>query len=204
MAAFVPLLPRERPYITTAELKVALGGTAASYHGRIKRALARQDLIKIRRGLFCLGPELRRQPLDLFVLAARIYGPSYISLETALSVHGLIPEHVATITSCSSVRSRNFDTPVGLFSYSRVPSAVMLQGVERIEVAAGPYLLASPWKAIVDYVFVYKHEWTGLEPLKKSLRIDSESLPIDRHLLEILEGLYRSSRVTKFINSIIR
>ena len=50
-------------------------------------------------------------------LANLIYGPSYISLDYALSLHGLIPERVETITSVTTRRSRHFDTPFGTFSY---------------------------------------------------------------------------------------
>lgn len=49
------------------------------------------------------------------MLANLIHGPSYISLEYALS-HGLIPERVSTVTSVALGRSRKFDTPVATFT----------------------------------------------------------------------------------------
>jgi len=78
-------------------------------------------------------------------------GPSYVSLEFALSWHGLIPEAVREVSSVTSRRGRHFETPLGRFSYSHVPLALYAIGVR---MQAGPngvsFLMASPAKAICD------------------------------------------------------
>ncbi|HSW71384.1 MAG TPA: hypothetical protein VLH77_05335 [Gammaproteobacteria bacterium] len=56
-----------------------------------------------------------------FELAQYIYGPSYISLESALSFHKLIPETVYTVTSTTVKRSREFQTPLGVYSFLHLP-----------------------------------------------------------------------------------
>jgi predicted transcriptional regulator of viral defense system len=51
------------------------------------------------------------QELDergLFEIANRIYAPSYVSFEMALSYYGLIPESVFAITSASTRKTSRF------------------------------------------------------------------------------------------------
>src|SRR5690348_8693957 len=80
-------------------------------YGVIKRAIAQGDLLSLRRGLYAVNPAVTRRPIDRFEAAQRIYGPSYISLESALAAHGLIPEAVHSVTSVCSRRSVQFKTP---------------------------------------------------------------------------------------------
>src|SRR5437870_269064 len=98
-----------RPYLTEGELEALLDGTPDSRYGKVKCLLAQGKLLHIRRGLYCLtdlvGYLTKPHP---FELAQHVYGPSYISLESALSFHQLIPETVYTVTSTTSKRSKEF------------------------------------------------------------------------------------------------
>ena len=117
---------------TRPEVACWVGGSDHRQFNLIKRALATGEVIHVRRGLYCLAPKYLREKVDLLVLAQRIYGPSYVSLETALSYHGWIPEAVYTITSTAMDRSREFTTPVGQFSFTRVPQNVFYLQVTRV------------------------------------------------------------------------
>src|SRR5438270_12510241 len=111
-----------RPYLTDIELERLLGGTPDSRYGKVKRMLVQGKLLHIRRGLYCITRELGYlQKPSLLEMAQYIYGPSFISLESALSYHNLIPEAVYTTTSVTSKRSKEFKTPLGYFSYRQVP-----------------------------------------------------------------------------------
>ncbi|MEA3342315.1 MAG: hypothetical protein U9R15_20305, partial [Chloroflexota bacterium] len=99
------------------EVAVAVGGSDFSRHGLIKRAMAGGEILNIRRGLYCLAPRYHRKPVSVYPLAQHVYGPSYISLETALSYHGWIPEAVYACTSASHNNAKEFRTPLGIFSY---------------------------------------------------------------------------------------
>src|SRR5258705_210846 len=96
---------------TDSLLKTMIGGSDHRRYGLVKRALKSGDLIQIRRGLYVLGQKHRMTDVNLFELAQRVYGPSYISLESALSYHGLIPEAVYAVTSVCMKRSKEFETP---------------------------------------------------------------------------------------------
>ena len=74
-------------------------------------------LIRIKRGVYIFAKHFARRPYSAEVLANMIYGPSYISLKWACQYHRLIPEKVTTITSVTTQRSRQFQTPLGLFNY---------------------------------------------------------------------------------------
>jgi hypothetical protein len=170
----------------------------------VKRAIATGDIVPLRRGVYALGKRYRHQQFNLFELANKIYAPSYVSLESALSYHGWIPEAAYTVTSVALKRSKTFETPAGLFSYTRI-SRFNFVGVERIVQGNSIFLIASPTKAFVDYIFANKMETKRIADLANSLRIEPEQMrQISPDLIATLEKLYRSRRVTQFARMLSR
>lgn len=139
-------LPSSSPLISHGQLKDAL---AAYGNPRMKvsRMLAAGELIPLRRGLY-----LRDRTVNPLALAPAIYGPSYVSFESALAWHGLIPERVEEIVCATLKRPAEFETPVGRYRYRHVPARVFAIGIERDEDPLLPWLLASPTKALCDSV----------------------------------------------------
>lgn len=180
-----------------------LSGSADSRYGIIKRAISKKEIIHIKRGLYALAKRFQRNTINLFELSQLIYGPSYISFESALNYHGWTPEAVYTVTSASSKNAKEFSTPFGLFVYKRIPFSVLLFGVERIESDQSNFLMANPWKALIDYVYVYRKEWQGIEPVIKSLRVEKESFEnTDFDFLDEIKEGYKNFRVSKFIEGV--
>ena len=189
-------------FFTDSDIANLFPGSRNHLYGLVKRAIANKEIIHIRRGLYCLAPKYQRREVNLRSLAQTIYGPSYVSLESALSYHGWIPEAVYTVTSVSRKKSKEFDTPLGIFSYTHIPLNVFYSDVERVEDSStGSFILmARPMKALTDYVYVYKKDWHGLEPAVKSLRIETDQLrQVSCGELDSLCLNYRSRRVHKFI-----
>jgi predicted transcriptional regulator of viral defense system len=194
-----------RDFFTDADIANLIPGSADRRYALVKRAIAGGQLLHIRRGLYFLAPRYRRGPANLFVVAQILYGPSYISFESALSHHDWIPEAVRTITSATSRRSRDFDTPLGRFRYSHIPCSPFLVGVVREVVDKESFWVAQPWKAIADYVYSFKKDWTGIDPLLRSLRIEEENLKETRkETLLALKESYRSRRVLRFLRGVER
>lgn len=198
LEAMLRIYPRS--YLTDAELGTLLDGTPDSRYSKIKRLLAQGKLLHIRRGLYSLTEEIgcliKPHP---FELAQHIYGPSYISLESALSYHKLIPETVYTVTSATSKRSKEFQTALGAFSYSHLPLENFYTEVELIKENGYQFFMAKPWKAICDYVFCYRKNWKSLEPLLESLRINYEDLPkLRNEEKQLLDEYYRHTRISRF------
>ena len=162
---------------TRLEAACWINGGDDRLNALIKRAVGSREVWRICRGLYCLDRRHLRTPVNPLSLAQHIYGPSYISLESALSHHGWIPEAVYTITSASMKRSRSFETPLGPFSFVRIPQSRFFGGVSRIETGGGrSFLMADPLKALADYVCAHNCRWTSADPVIDSLRVDEQSL----------------------------
>jgi len=189
---------------TLPEATCWIGGSPDRRFSLLKRAMAAGEVVRIHRGLYCLATKYLRQKIDPLVLAQRIYGPSYISLETALSYHGWIPEAVYAVTNTSLERAREFDTPLGHFSFTRVPQKTFYAEVERVEKEdGGGFLLASPLKALADYVYVHKCDWRSARPVVESLRVDETSLAAAAPAsFERLLANYAARRVRRFLEGL--
>ncbi len=86
----------------------------------------------------------------LFEIANKIYSPSYISLESALSLYNLIPETVYSLTSVSTRKTKTFSNDLGTFKYQTI-SKKLFWGYKTEE----KFLIASPEKALLDYMYLH-------------------------------------------------
>jgi predicted transcriptional regulator of viral defense system len=193
-----------RGIFTRPEVACWLGGSPERQFSLLKRAVAAGEVVRIHRGLYCLATRYLRQKIDPLVLAQRVHGPSYISLETALSYHGWIPEAVYAVTSTSLNRSREFDTPMGYFSFTRVPQEMFYAEVARVEKEDGSsFLLASPLKALADCVYAHKRDWRSARPVVESLRVDESALAaVDPASFDRLLANYPARRVRRFLEGL--
>ena len=91
---------------TSQEVAVLFPGSDNRRYGLVKRAIASGEVIHLRRGLYCLARKYQKRGVSLYSLAQHVYGPSYISLESALSWHGWIPEAVHGVTNVSFKKSK--------------------------------------------------------------------------------------------------
>ena len=193
--------------LTDIDLDGLLDGTPAARYGMVNKALKKGELIKIRRGLYIITDKYRHRKLSKLYLASRIVPHSYISLESAMSYYGWIPERVATVTSVLATgRTKQFTTPFGEFMFYQLPvnEYEFLTNVIRVEEIKGePFFIASPLRALADYVYIKKIDWENIDYLTSGLRIDVEHLmQIKRNdFLEIKE-VYRSKRVLHFLDNL--
>ena len=134
------------PIVDALQMKRFLENTSDK-RGKIARMIRSGDLFQLRRGLYTT-----RRDLNPLCLAASIYGPSYISFETALSYYGLIPEAVYEITSATLKRPKDFENMFGRFHYHKIPENVYSIGIERVTQSGIPFLIASPTKAVCDRI----------------------------------------------------
>lgn len=122
---------------------------------KISTWLADKKLIPIKRGLYAVSPALTGGVISLPLVANALYGPSYVSLEFALSHHGLIPEAVHQVTSVTIRRGKTYDTVLGRFSYQILPRKVYPIGVQSVKTDRGHFcLMASPEKALCDMLML--------------------------------------------------
>lgn len=192
-------------FFTRAEAGVWLEVSPAALDALLKRAVHAGEISRIRRGLFCLDRRFLATPPNPLSLAQMVYGPSYLSSETALSWHRWIPEAVYAVVSTGLGRSREFVTPLGTYVYQRVPQQSLMSGVERIaeNTPHVAYFMARPLKALADYVYTHDCDWRSADPLRGSLRIEDDALSkLTSEDFEELEGQYRSGRVSRFLEGL--
>lgn len=142
----------------------------------IKQALSRWKksglVAPLRRGLYELSYP-SRQVLPDYYLANRIYGPSYVSLETALSHYGLIPEVSLAVTSVTPKATRRFKAGHGLFTYRSVqPRAFCGITIENHQ--GYDILIAEPEKALADFMYFKMRKVSGREG--QDFRLDAHQV----------------------------
>ncbi|TDX01114.1 type IV toxin-antitoxin system AbiEi family antitoxin domain-containing protein [Dinghuibacter silviterrae] len=145
--------------------------------------LIQQQLLEpVKRGLYVAGPALKTGKPEPFLLANHIMGPSYVSVDTALFYYGLIPERVYEIASMTIKSSREFSTPFGHFSYTRLPLPYYAFGIRQIKLAEDQFVLAaSPEKALCDRLIttsglVFRSQKAAKAWLLEDLRMEEEQL----------------------------
>jgi predicted transcriptional regulator of viral defense system len=90
----------------------------------------------------------------LFMVANKIYEPSYVSLESALAYYEIIPETVLGVTSISSRKTKQYESAWGVFSYRSVKPQTMI-GYQVIESTPGiKFKIACLEKALLDYLYL--------------------------------------------------
>jgi predicted transcriptional regulator of viral defense system len=153
---------------------------------------------KITKGLYTFS-DIELNEEMLFYIANKLYRPSYISLETALSYYQLIPEAVYSITSVCTRKTNRFDTPVGYFSY-RTISPKLFYGYE---ITSKTIKIASIEKTLID--FFYLNTQINTVEAFDSLRIDRKVLieQLDekklKEQLEIFDSKALTERITHFL-----
>jgi len=110
-------------------------------------------LVMIKNGLYVPGPASLVRGPEPFLLANHIWGPSYVSLESAMSYWGLIPERVYEISSVTTKLSKTYSTSTGRYSYIHMPSPYFAMGIQQRKLSDRQnILIASPEKSVCDKV----------------------------------------------------
>lgn len=168
------------------------------------------DLISLRRGIYAFSEKYRTSPLNYISIANILHQLSYVSFEYALSYYGLIPERVYTITSATTKKSVEYSTPLGNFSYQKIPLKAYSLGVDwKYSDQDGGYFIATPEKALADKIYADKRAKNLTEPevleyLEEDLRIDYEEiLKLDSKLFWYIAMGY-GSKVLLCVASILK
>lgn len=144
------------------------------------------QLLSIRRGLYIPGLESDLPVPEPFLIANHMRGPSYVSLEAALSYWGFIPERVYEITSVTMKTAKKYNTPAGRFSYQHLPSPYYSFGIESIELTPKQNaLIASREKAVCDKV-IFTSGIT-LRSTRQTKDFLIEDLRMDENMLKKLD-----------------
>ena len=167
------------------------------------------EIIRLKQGLYVVSPEVSGMAINNLLIANSLYGPSYVSFQTALGFYGLIDDVVQTTISASFRLNKQYNTPVGRFEYIQLPSAYYPIGITQAQSENMPFLIASPEKAMCDLIIrtpklLFRSKRDAITYLEEDLRFDIESLSsMDISIFqECAEKGYKSSSIQQLINLI--
>ena len=150
-------------------------------------------LVKLRNQYYAF-PEYRQVPDFSRYVANRIYSPSYISLHSALSFYGMIPEEVVQLTSVTTLKTARFENDFGTFHYQNVKTPFYF-GFEIKTMQSGRGLLfATPEKALLD--LLYLNPYYKTEQDMEELRLDEDYMQNDLNRERLMSYLSKMESKT--------
>lgn len=117
--------------------------------GELEKA---NEIARLKRGMYVVNPEVSGKVISTELIANHLYGPSYISMQSALRYYGLIPETVYTMRSMTIKHSRDFENSFGRFEYICCPKDYFPIGVTLISSKDFSFVIATPEKALCDLI----------------------------------------------------
>jgi len=128
--------------------------TTSSVRRQLDRWIKSGRLMQLRRGVYSIAPPYRAEAPHPFLVANHLRKPSYVSMQSALSYYGMIPESVPATTSVTTGRPEELQTPLGRFVFRHVKRAAFF-GYHQKEISQGQSVfLASPEKALLDLLYL--------------------------------------------------
>ncbi|MDO8515793.1 MAG: type IV toxin-antitoxin system AbiEi family antitoxin domain-containing protein [bacterium] len=150
-------------------------------------------IIRVKPGLYTF-PDTPSVP-SLYI-ANKLYEPSYVSLQFALSYHRVIPETVYEITSITTKATQRFQTLGKTFSYRRIKRSAFT-GYVSVGQRGFTFLIADPEKAFVDLTY--------LRILKNKKPLDRfDKSKINRSKALRYAKLFENSKLTSVIKTTLR
>jgi hypothetical protein len=151
-------------------------------NNKIKQLVDKGELIRLKRGLYVAGDLYRNGVPSLELLANHLYGPSYISMDYALSFYGLIPERVYEVTSMTTKLHKEYETPFGRYTYIKSSKCLYPIGITFVQNSdTNSFMIATKEKALCDKLVYTKNlQITSLKSLQayleEDLRLDIDAL----------------------------
>lgn len=161
-------LAKKLPVVSLADIRSTMPGLRQETLSRWNRS---GKIIMVAPGYYVLADEIRDET-DLFAIAGRMYTPSFVSLESALSVYGLIPETVLSVTSVCTRKTRRINSPLCKFIYRSIQPRYFF-GYEAKAESNHRFLMASPERAVVDLLYLRRDIRSTEDMLE--LRFDAET-----------------------------
>lgn len=176
------------------------------YRARLNNWQKKGYIRKIIKGYYLFTDTPQEENLAFFT-ANTIYSPSYISLETALSYHNLIPEGVFTITSVGTQKTMNFETHLAHFSYKSLKKS-LFWGYDLIPYNHHVIKMAQIEKALLDYLYLHpdlknQHDFASLRINREEFKANFDLKKFQKYTLafDTLSLQKRSQLFLQYIES---
>jgi predicted transcriptional regulator of viral defense system len=142
-------------------------------------------IFQLRKGLYVTTPLVSPMSPEPFLIANHLYGPSYISFDSALFYWGLIPEQVFEVSSVTTKKSKKYMIQNVAYSFTHLPIAYYPLGIQSLALTKNQtVLIASPEKALCDKVI--NTSYLNLRSAKQVMAFLVEDLRIEKDQLRDL------------------
>jgi len=190
---FASKIKGKKLYIFNAnDIRSLFGVSAVATSALLHRYKKQGFIIQLKKGFYIFPDTL---PPDVYV-ANKLYTPSYISLEFALSYHGVIPETVYEITSVTTKATRRFEALGKIFSYRKIKKTAYT-GYEIQKQKGLSFNIADAEKAFVDINYLRL-----LNKQKPISRFNKEKINSTR--AEKYASLFDNKRLTSIIKTTLQ
>lgn len=202
-----PLLVQERlnekklSLFTLTEFKRLFDISEVAAKKFTERYVKKGLFLRLKRGLFVF----KTKAPSPYLMANRLYEPSYISFDTALSFHGIIPETIYTITSATTKATREFQAAGIRFTFRKIKKEVYT-GYRPLKYLGETILVAEPEKALADYLYFIElkkrrleYDRLDLRKIKKTRLISYAKMLKRPKMLNLIEKIYADFRKLKRI-----
>lgn len=167
---------------------------------QLSRWVKAGKIYQLRRGLYSIAPPYQRRQPHPFLVANHLQKASYVSLQSALSFYGLIPEVVNITTSVSTGRPERLDTPLGTFEFRHIKTELLF-GYRMNELGEQSALIATPEKALLDLIYLQPG---GDSPAYlKELRLQNTE-KLDKDLLRKQSEKFNTPKLQNAIKGILQ
>ncbi len=164
-------------------------------------------LIRIHKGWYTLREPFRRVRLSLNVIACTIKSGTYVSLQSALEHHRMIPEYVAETTCVTTGRPLTINSPVGRIRYRHVKREIFFGYSEEVSGKQAAYI-ASPEKALLDLFYLTPGsedaDYIRELRLQATEELDTEKMGTMAHRYRAPRLLRAVQRLDQYLNLVER
>jgi hypothetical protein len=124
-------------------------------YDKVNELVKQKYLVPVKNAFYVPGPASGLAMPESFLIANHLWGPSYVSLESALSYWGIIPERVFEIISITTKRANAYKTAVGRFTYLHASLPYYSFGIKSVQLTRKQCaLVATPEKALCDKIIM--------------------------------------------------
>jgi len=162
------------------EFRRILQATPISAQKLLERYTKRGVFVRLKGGLYALKTNYP----SAYLIANKLYKPSYISFETALSYYSIIPEVVYSYTSATTRTTREFDVDNQIFLFHKLKKSAFA-GYKLTEINGEKVLFAEPEKALADYLYYVFLKKKTLNDRMQTKNINYEKLIYYTSLFDI-------------------
>lgn len=179
----------------------------SSIHNKASDLEREKTIIRLKRGMYVVSPNVSGTLLSKELISNHLYGPSYVSMETALRFYGLIPESVFSTKSLTIKQSRTFENGLGKFQYINCSKEYFPVGIAQQTMGKATFMIAIPEKALCDMLIHtpnlnLRFQKEMLTYLEQDMRFDMEAFyKMD---VSVFEQLSSVGRKRSLVNNIIK